>query len=101
MNVPSTRPILRAIASAVRPLSPVTMRTRIPATRQRRDRVGDLRPRRIEHADEAEELEVLLDVVGGCFRVAREDAAGEGEDAEGVALHRGLGREGRRGSLVR
>ena len=43
----------------------------MPAARQRRDRVGDLRPRRVEHADEAEELEVALDVVGVVAGVGR------------------------------
>ena len=50
--------------SAVTPLSPVTMITRMPAARQRRDGVGDLRPRRVVHADQAQELEVALDPVG-------------------------------------
>ena len=54
------------------------------------DRVGDLRSWRVEHADEPEQLEVLLDGIGVVARVGRQDAAGEGEDAQGVVLHRGL-----------
>ena len=52
------------------------------------DRFCDLRSWRVDHADEAEQLELAFDLVGGCRRL-REYAAGEGEHPQRIALHRG------------
>ena len=53
----------RAIASAVAGWSPVIITVRMCARLAVIDRVLRLRPRRVDHADEAEQHEVVLDAV--------------------------------------
>ena len=56
------------------------------------DRVRHLGTRRVDHPDEAEELEIALDRIRVVAGVGGQHAPGTGEHAQRVALHRLLGR---------
>ena len=71
---PLTIPTSRAIAVAVRPWSPVTTMIRMPGPPAARDRIGDLRTRRVLESDQADEAEPGLGVLAIVGRLAQRDA---------------------------
>jgi len=83
----STRPISRAMASAVCGWSPVTMITWMPAEPAAGDGLGHLGARRVVQADEARQAKPRL--AGGLAR--GEILPGEGEDAKPLLGHGELG----------
>ena len=86
---PVTSPIRRAIASAVAGGVACDHDDSDTGGAAAAHRLGHLRPRRVEHAHEAQELEVALDLVGPVADACREHPAGEREHAKRLALHVG------------